>query len=99
MLPQFSEVLIKKIFDHIESKFSDSTMDKSYLTSIFDFTNEACKKLNKKTLIEKIKKYSPKIKELNENMSYYFSIIICQSGEETKFLDSALNTLSSLKDQ
>jgi hypothetical protein len=31
-------------------------------------------------------------------MSYYFSIIICNSGEEQKFLESALNTLTSLKD-
>ena len=39
------------------------------------------------------------MKELNENISYYFSIIICNSGEEKKFLDSALSQLSSLKDQ
>ena len=99
MLPQFNESLIKKVLDHIESNFSESVMDRSFLTSIFEFTNEACKKLTKKNLIEKIKKYSPKIKELNENMSYYFSIIICQSGEEQKVLESTLNTLTSLKDQ
>jgi len=39
------------------------------------------------------------MKELNENISYYFSIIICNSGEEQKFLDSAVNQLSSIKDQ
>ena len=99
MLPQFNESLIKKVLDHIESNFTESVMDRSFLTSIFEFTNEACKKLTKKNLIEKIKKYSPKIKELNENMSYYFSIIICQSGEEQKVLESTLNTLTSLKDQ
>ena len=99
MLPLFKESLINKIFEHIETKYADSGIDKSFLTSIFEFTNEACPKLSKKDLISKIKKYSPKIKELNENMSYYFSIIICNSGEEQKFLENALNTLSSLKDQ
>ena len=98
MLPLFKESLINNIFEHIETKYADSGIDKSFLTSIFEFTRAACTKLPKKDLIAKIKKYSPKIKELNENMSYYFSIIICNSGEEQKFLESALNTLTSLKD-
>ena len=99
MLPLFKESLINKIFEYIETKYADSGIDKSFLTSIYEFTHAACPKLPKKDLIAKIKKYSPKIKELNENMSYYFSIIICNSGEEQKFLESALNTLTSLKDQ
>ena len=99
MLPLFKENLIKFIFDNIESKFTDSSIDKLFLTSIFEFTNMACKKLNKKTLTAKVKKYSPKIKELNENMSYYFSIIICNSGEEKKFLNNALNIIGPLNDQ
>ena len=99
MLPLFKESLIISIFDHLENKLNESVMDKSFLTSIFDFSKEACLKLSKKDIISKVKKYSPKIKELNENMSYYFSIIICNSGEEQKFLESALNALGSLKDQ
>ena len=99
MLPLFNESLINKILDHIETKFSDAVIEKTFLTSIFEFTLAACQKLSKKDLVSKVKKYSPKIKELNENMSYYISIIICHSGEEQKFLDSALNTLSSLKDE
>ena len=99
MLPLFDESLINKILDHIESKFSESSIDNFFLTSIFEFTSMACQKIPKKTLIEKVKKYSPKMKELNENMSYYFSIIICNSGEEKKFLNSALSQLSSLNDQ
>ena len=39
------------------------------------------------------------MKDLNENMSYYLSIIICYSGEEKKFLETAINNLSLLKDQ
>ena len=99
MLPLFDESLINKILDHIEVKFSESSIDNSFLTSIFEFTSLACQKIPKKTLVAKVKKYSPKMKELNENISYYFSIIICNSGEEKKFLDSALSQLSSLKDQ
>jgi hypothetical protein len=98
MLPLFDESLINKILDHIESQFSESSIDNSFLTSIFEFTSLACQKIPKKTLIAKVKKYSPKMKELNENISYYFSIIICNSGEEKKFLDSALSQLSTLKD-
>ena len=99
MLPLFKEKLINTILDHIENKFSEAVIDNSFLTSIFEFTHLACQKISKKDIISKVKKYSPKMKELNENMSYYFSIIICYSGEEKKFLDSALNNLSSLKDQ
>ena len=77
------EAKIKTIFDYIENKFNgDNVMDNSFLTSVFDFTRLGCNKLNKKYLIEKVKKYSPKMKELNENLSYYFSIIVCYSGEE-----------------
>ena len=46
MLPLFNESLINSILDHIESKFSESVMDKSFLTSIFEFTNEACGSIN-----------------------------------------------------
>ncbi len=99
MLPLFNESLIKSVFDHIENKLNESLINKSFFTSIFDFTKLACQKLSKNELISKVKKYSPKIKEINENMSYYLSIIICNSGEEQKFLDSTLNTLGSLKDQ
>ena len=98
MLPLFDESLINKILDHIEVKFSESSIDNSFLTSIFEFTSLACQKIPKKTLVSKVKKYSPKMKELNENISYYFSIIICNSGEEKKFLESALGQLSSIKD-
>ena len=99
MLPLFSESLINKVLEHIEAKFNESVMDNTFLTSIFEFTHLACQKLPKKDLVSKVKKYSPKMKDLNENMSYYLSIIICYSGEEQKFLDTALNNLSSLKDQ
>ena len=30
------------------------------------------------------------MKDLNESMAYYFSIIVCYSGEEPTFLESAL---------
>ena len=46
-----------------------------------------------KDLIEKVKKYSPKMKDLNENIAYYFSIIICYSGEEPTFLKEALKQI------
>ena len=92
-----NETKIKNIFDYIEMKFSDENiMDNSFLTSIFDFTRLACNKLNKNDLIEKVKKYSPKMKDLNENFSYYFSIIICYSGEEPAFLEEALKQLETL---
>jgi len=99
MLSILNESLINKILENIETKFSESVMDSSFLTSIFEFTNLACQKLSKKDLISKVKKYSSKIKDFNENMSYYFSIIICHSGEEQKFLETTLNSISSLKDQ
>ena len=99
MLPLFNESLILKIFGEIEKKYTDSGIDKSFLTSIFDFTRAACPKLSKKDLVSIVKKYSSKTKELGENMAYYFSIIICNSGEEQKFLDNELNVLTSTKDQ
>ena len=99
MLPLFNESLINKILQYIETKFSETVMENSFLTSIFEFTQLACKKISKKDLVAKVKKYSPKMKELNENMCYYLSIIVCNSGEEQKFLDSALNALKGLKDQ
>ena len=36
------------------------------------------------------------MKDLNENISYYFSIIVCYSGEEPAFLQSALKNLEDL---
>lgn len=36
------------------------------------------------------------MKDLNENIAYYFSIIICYSGEEPSFLSAALKQLESL---
>ena len=99
MLPLFNESLILKIFGEIEKKYTDSGIDKSFLTSIFDFTRAACPKLSKKDLVSIVKKYSSKTKELGENMAYYFSIIICNSGEEQKFLDNELNVLTSTKGQ
>ena len=94
------EAKIKTIFDYIENKFNgDNVMDNSFLTSVFDFTRLGCNKLNKKYLIEKVKKYSPKMKELNENLSYYFSIIVCYSGEEPSFLQAALKNLESLGEE
>ena len=99
MLPLLDESLINKILDHIESIFSESSIDNSFLSSIFEFARLAYQKIPKNTLNEKVKKYSPKMKELNENISYYFSIIICNSGEEKKFLEDVLNQLSSLSDQ
>ena len=38
------------------------------------------------------------MKDLNENLAYYFSIIICYSGEEPAFLQAALKQLESLGD-
>ena len=97
MFSFLDESKIKTIFDYIETKFSgENTIDNSFLTSVFDFTRLGCKKLNKKELVEKVKKYSPKMKDLNENMSYYFSIIICYSGEEPTFLQAALKQLETL---
>ena len=94
------EAKIKTIFDYIENKFNgDNVMDNSFLTSVFDFTRLGCNKLNKKYLIEKVKKYSPKMKELNENLSYYFSIIVCYSGEEPSFLQAALKNLETLGEE
>ena len=92
MFSFLNESMIKTIFEYIEIKFNESTMDNSFLTSIFDFTRLGCNKLQKKDLIEKVKKYSPKMKDLNENIAYYFSIIICYSGEEPTFLKEALKT-------
>ena len=93
-----SESMIHKILQYIETKFNESSMDNSFLTSIFDFARLACQKLPKKELIKKVKQYSPKMKELNESMSYYFSILICYSGEEPTFLETALKQLESLGD-
>ena len=91
------EAKIKTIFNYIENIFSgDNVMDNSFLTSVFDFTRLGCNKLKKKDLVEKVKKYSPKMKDLNENISYYFSIIVCYSGEEPAFLQSALKNLEDL---
>ena len=93
------EAKIKTIFNYIEEQFNDENiMDNSFLTSIFDFTRLGCDKLKKKDLVEKVKKYSPKMKDLNENLAYYFSIIICYSGEEPAFLQAALKQLESLGD-
>ena len=36
------------------------------------------------------------MKDFNENIAYYFSIIICYSGEETAFFTNALEQLKSL---
>ena len=91
-----NESMMKTILDYIENRLNESTMDNSFLTSIFEFTRLACGKLQKKDLIEKVKKYSPKMKDLNENIAYYFSIIICNSGEERSFLKAALSQLESL---
>ena len=96
MFSFLNESMIKTIFEYIEIKFSEITMDNSFLTSIFDFTRLGCNKLQKKDLIEKVKKYSPKMKDLNENIAYYFSIIICYSGEEPTFLKEALKQIEIL---
>ena len=96
MFSFLNESMIKTIFEYIEIKFNESTMDNSFLTSIFDFTRLGCNKLQKKDLIEKVKKYSPKMKDLNENIAYYFSIIICYSGEEPTFLKEALKQIEIL---
>ena len=98
MFNNLNESIIQRILEYIESKFTESSMDNSFLTSIFDFTRLACQKLPKKELVKKVKKYSPKMKELNESMSYYFSIIICYSGEEPTFLETALKAIESLGD-
>ena len=99
MLPLFNESIINQILTHIESTLNGIEIEKIFLTSIFEFTDLACQKISKKDLIEKVKTYSPKMKDLNENMSFYLSIIICHSGEEQVFLESALNNIGSTKDQ
>ena len=38
------------------------------------------------------------MKDLNEHLAYYFSIIIFYSGEEPAFLQAALKQLESLGD-
>ena len=96
MFPTLNESLIIKILDYIESKFNESSLDISFLTSVFDFTRLGCAKLQKKDLIAKVKKYSPKMKDLNESMAYYFSIIVCYSGEEPTFLENALKQIEML---
>ena len=97
MFKFLNEAKIKIIFNYIETKFSgENVLDNSFLTSIFDFTRLGCNKLQKKDLVEKVKKYSPKMKDLNENLAYYFSIIICYSGEEPVFLQAALKQLETL---
>ena len=96
MFPSLNESLIKKIFDYIESKFGENALDISFLTSVFDFTRLGCNKLQKKDLVAKVKKYSPKMKDLNESLAYYFSIIICYSGEEPTFLENALQQIEML---
>ena len=96
MFPSLNENTIKKIFDYTENKFIENVMDNSFLTSVFDFTRLACNKLQKKDLLAKVKKYSPKMKDLNENMAYYFSILICFSGEEPTFLENAIKQIEKL---
>ena len=96
MFKFLNESMIKTILDYIENRLNECAMDNSFLTSVFEFTRLACTKLPKKDLIEKVKKYSPKMKDLNENIAYYFSIIICYSGEEPSFLSAALKQLESL---
>ena len=96
MFYSLDESMIKRIFDYIEAKFKESAMDISFLTSVFEFTRLGCNKLQKKDLVAKVKKYSPKMEDLNENMAYYFSILICYSGEEPTFLESALKQIESL---
>jgi hypothetical protein len=96
MFKFLNDSMMKTILDYIENRLNESAMDNSFLTSVFEFTRLACTRLPKKDLIEKVKKYSPKMKDLNENISYYFSIIICNSGEEPSFLSAALKQLEDL---
>ena len=96
MFPSLNESMIIKILDYIETKFNENSLDISFLTSVFDFTRLGCGKLQKKDLVAKVKKYSPKMKDLNESMAYYFSIIVCYSGEEPTFLESALKQIEML---
>ena len=100
MVPFLDELKIKAIFDYIENKFSgEEAIDNYFLSSLFDFTRLGCEKLKKEDLGERVKKYSPKIGDLNESMSYYFSIIICHSGEESHCLLEALNQLEGLTEK
>ena len=96
MFYSLDESMIKRIFEYIESKFNENAMDISFLTSVFEFTRLGCNKLPKKDLIAKIKKYSPQMKDLNENMAYYFSILVCYSGEEPTFIENALKQIEML---
>ena len=98
MFNSLDESMIKRIFDYIETKFNENAMDNSFLTSVFEFTRLGCNKLQKKDLVAKVKKYSPKMKDLNENMAYYFSILICYSGEEPTFLENALKQIEKLSE-
>ena len=96
MFFSLDESMIKRIFDYIESKFNENAMDISFLTSVFEFTRLGCNKLPKKDLIAKVKKYSPQMKDLNDNMAYYFSILVCYSGEEATFIENALKQIEML---
>ena len=96
MFSSLNENMIIKIFDYIENKLNENALDISFLSSLFDFARLGCNKLQKKDLVAKVKKYSPKMKELNESMAYYFSIIICYSGEEPSFLEGAIKQIEAL---
>ena len=96
MFSSLNENMIIKIFDYIENKLNENALDISFLSSLFDFARLGCNKLQKKDLVAKVKKYSPKMKELNESMAYYFSIIICYSGEEPSFLENAIKQIEAL---
>ena len=97
MFSFLDEKKIKSIFDYTENILSENnTIDNSFLSSLFDFTRLGCSKLKQEDLVKIVEKYSPKMNELNENMIYFLSIIICYSGKEPDCLNNALQQLETL---
>ena len=90
--------LIINIFGYIESNLQTTNIEKSLLKPLFEFTKLACVKLGKKDLIKIVKDYSLKFKSLDENLSYFESILICCSGEEKKALETLIGNLTSTRE-
>ena len=98
MITWIDAKLIKSIYTYIDTSLQSMNVEKSSLKSLFEFVKLSCQKLGKKELINIVKDYTSKFKNLNENLSYFVSILICYSGEEKKVLETLFTYLSSTKD-
>ena len=90
--------LIKNIFTYIDTNLQSMDVEKNLLKPLLEFTKLSCEKLDKNDLINLVNNYEPKFKTLNENLSYFVSILICYSGEEKRVLEKLLSYLNSTKD-